>query len=245
MSPENLDAYQTAYTESFPYHDENLGMLSAYADRVVRRLQSGPPRRLLSLGIGHEVVTRRLVGEIGRSLETYTIVEGSASIIERFQAGAPPAVHVVHDRFENFTPAAPPHAVEMGFVLEHVDDPEALLRRYQAFVPAGGTIFIAVPNAASLHRRLGHAAGLLDSLYRLSPYDLELGHKRYFDVTSLSRLVTTCGLRIATIQGLQLKPFSTSQMASLGLAREVQQALYTVGSDYPELCNAIYLEACP
>jgi hypothetical protein len=40
-----------------------------------------------------------------------------------------------------------------------------------------------------------------------------------------------------------LKPLTTAQLGSLALPAEVRRALYDVGVEHPEICNAIYMEA--
>jgi hypothetical protein len=103
-------------------------------------------------------------------------------------------------------------------------------------------LFIAVPNAGSLHRRVGVAAGLLSDIYNLSEQDRGFGHKRYFDCQSLTKLVNDAGLKIVTTEGLFLKPITTSQIKALALPPNVLEAFMKVGVAYPELSNAIYME---
>ena len=63
----------------------------------------------------------------------------------------------------------------MGFILEHVDDPLLILRHFRISRP-DGRMFLAVPNAEVLNRRLGQLAGLLDDVTELSENDQLLGH---------------------------------------------------------------------
>ncbi len=243
---EDLDG-ATGYRSDFPYHDENLLMLGWYADRLERTLLESGARRVLSLGIGHQVVSRRLCGLLGRGVDAYTIVEGSGLRIAELRESArlAPGVEVVHGYFEDYRPPAPLDAVEMGFVLEHVLDPAALLERYASFLSPRGVVAIAVPNARSLHRLVGQRAGLLDDLYRLSDHDRALGHRRYFDKPRLVELVQGAGLRVRACEGILLKPFTTAQLGVLGLEDRVRQALCAVAEDHPDIANAIYLEAGP
>jgi SAM-dependent methyltransferase len=246
VGPEDLDS-ATGYRPDFPYHDENLVMLGWYARRLETALLARGARRLLSLGIGHQVVSRRLGGLLGRGVDSYAIVEGSSARIEELRrAGALPAgAEVVHAWFEDYAPEAPLDAIEMGFVLEHVADPAALVQRYARFLAPGGFVAIAVPNARALHRLVGHRAGLLDDLFRLSEHDLALGHRRYFDLESLRRLVEGAGLRVVACEGILLKCLTTGQLSRLGLDARVLEAFCEVGVAYPEIANAIYVEASP
>ncbi len=242
--PEDLEG-ATGYRPDFPYHDENHLMLGWYARRLEATLLARDARRLLSLGIGHRVVSRRLAGLLRRGVASYTIVEGSATRIEELRAegGAGEGVEVVRAYFEDYVPPRPLDAVEMGFVLEHVADPAALVSRYAGFLAPRGLLAIAVPNARSLHRLVGHRAGLLDDVYRLSEHDLALGHRRYFDLDALRRLVEGAGLRVGACEGILLKCLTTGQLERLRLEPRVLEAFCELGAGYPEIANAIYLEA--
>lgn len=245
MSSSELDRFAAAYTDSFEYHDENLAMLAWYAERMIARLLEQRVTSLISLGIGHRVVGRMILERLVGQLSDYTIVEGSQAAISAFEhdRALPPQLRLVHSLFEEYAPSAPVDAVELGFVLEHVDDPLLLLRRYAGFLRPGGTAVIVVPNARALHRLFGQSAGLLDDVHRLSEHDLALGHQRYFDLASLTALVQQAGLTVARSEGIFLKCLTTSQLRSLQLPAEVLRAFYEVGASHPAISNAIYVEA--
>lgn len=242
---EDLNAYKAAYTEQFPYHRDEEALLAAYARKIVERLQGQQSLRVLSLGIGGQRVSQAIRDQL--DVTDYHILEGSADIIARYRAETVPPAHVSihHTYFENAHFEQPFDAIEMGFVLEHVDDPGLILRRFRTFLKPGGVLFAAVPNARSLHRLLGHCAGFLADLHGLSQYDRELGHKRYFDSHSISRLVEDSGYVILDKVGLVLKPLTTSQLQQLSLAPSIEKAFIDVGYDLPDICNGILLTARP
>ena len=103
-------------------------------------------------------------------------------------------------------------------------------------------MFIAVPNACSLHRLVGFHAGLLPDMYALSDADRALGHQRYFDLPKLEALTTSSGWHVVEARGMLLKPFTTGQLGQLNLVPAVWTALQTVAARYPEISNAIQLE---
>jgi len=242
---EKLDQYKSAYTQAFPYTDENVWMLRAYVDFIRQGLRAKPARHMLGLGIGHTVTVRGLIELVGTIIDKLDIVEGSPQIIEDFlaQGGLPANVRVFNGLFETFQTDVSYDAVEMGFILEHVDDPSVVLKHVRDVVSADATIFAAVPNALALHRRIGVAAGLMKDPYALSPHDLELGHQRYFDLDTFSALVTSCGYSIEDSCGLLLKPLATGQLRQLDLPENVHAALVAVGRTYPELCNGFAVRA--
>ncbi len=130
----------------------------------------------------------------------------------------------------------------MGFVLEHVYEPEALVRRFTRFLKPGGSLFITVPNAESMHRRIGFAAGLMDDLFALGEGDRQLGHQQLFSVASMTALIERCGLEVVVTEGLFFKPFTTGQIQQLGLSDAILQGMLEVGVGYPELCCAFMIQ---
>ena len=230
-----IDQDSTAYDRAYVL--DNRLTLQWYPKRVVDLARTGS---MLELGLGHGYSTEYFA----KTFQRYVVVEGSQEMIDRFRERFPiDGVDVVHGYFEDFETDERFDAVVMGFVLEHVDDPATIIRRYAQFLSPAGSIFIAVPNAESLHRRFGHAAGLLPDIYALSSADLDFGHKRYFTLKSLLTLVQGEGLEIRKVEGLLLKPITTQQMLDLNLSEPILQAMLKVGIDYPELCNALLIQA--
>jgi len=242
-----LDSHQASYTSDFPYYEENRLTHVAYGERVAQLIRQHGIQTALSLGIGHTEVARRILGQLNVGpLRRYAIVEGSPAIISAFQASldpVPKGLELIEGFFETFAYPQRVELIEAGFVLEHVDDPTLVLTRMRDLLIPGGRIIIAVPNARSLHRVLGHTAGLLADIYALSPADLALGHQRYFDLASLVELVGTCGFSVVRAEGMLLKPFTTAQLRSLNLAPVIWDALMEVARAYPDISHAIYLEA--
>jgi SAM-dependent methyltransferase len=245
---EQLDNYLQAYTDEFPYSEENHLMLRAYGEHIAQYIRNHEVRAALSLGIGYAEVTQRILSTLTSGLlKQYVVVDGAPQIIEGFRRSLGPVplpgLELVEGFFETFVSSERFEVIEAGFILEHVDDPAFVLRRLHQFLLPGGRVFIAVPNARSLHRVLGHKAGLLEDMYVLSSSDLALGHKHYFDLDSISELVRAAGFKVAKTKGLLLKPFTTGQLNTLNLSPNVWRALLEVSAEYPAISNAIYLEA--
>jgi SAM-dependent methyltransferase len=245
MKNQNLDALTSAYGEQFKFYDENQVMLGWYARRIIRTIGARKHRSVLSLGIGHQVLPKAIIEGLGPQLSRYAIIEGSLEIIEAFRSATaiPLNTELMHLFFEEYHPTEKFDAIEMGFILEHVNDPGAVVRQYSQCLAPAGTLFIAVPNAKSLHRLIGYEAGLLDNLYQLSPEDIQLGHQRYFDYESLCQIVLNAGLKIVNVEGILLKPLTSGQLRSLNLSAAVVEGLLKVGVSYPEIGNAIFVEA--
>jgi SAM-dependent methyltransferase len=246
---QRLDGHAEAYSKAFPHFEENRIVHEAYGQQIALQIGALGLRSVLSLGIGHTEVARPIVQALQDArLDRYVIVDASPAIVSTFRqsmAPLPSGLQVVEAFFESFEDGQGFDAIEAGFVLEHVDDPALVLRRMRRLIRPGGRMFVAVPNACSLHRRIGHAAGLLPDMFRLSDADHALGHQRYFDLPSLRQLVADCGWQVQAQAGLLLKPFTTGQLAKLELSAAVWQALQAVAAPYPELSNAVSVELAP
>ncbi len=245
MSEKELDTSRAAYTEQYPYLRENARMHTWFAERTAEGIEQRGYRSLLSFGIGHEIVPGFMIDRLAPKVESYTIMEGSQAMIDDFRQKHSPPEHVelVHTWFEEYQTDRQFDAMEMGFVLEHVKDPVALLQQFVPTLAPGGTMFIAVPNARSLHRVIGHHAGLLADMYALTKNDLWLGHRRYYDLPRLTADLQSSGLKMTTTKGIYLKPLTTSQLDSLDFSDDIVEALFAVAEGYPEIASAIYVEA--
>lgn len=231
-----LDGFLDAYQPEFAYALDNNLILNWYPERITKRSNGD---RLLELGIGHGFSTNRFSNHFKRHL----VIDGSPSIIKQFQSSFPNCTaEIVEAYFESFDTEERFDTIVMGFILEHVDDPKALLSQYKNFLTPSGSIYITVPNAEALNRRFGYEAGLLDSLFDLSESDLALGHQRLFSAQTLTALVKDCGLAPTHLEGIFLKPVTTQQLISLNLSEEILQGMLKTGISYPELSVALLME---
>jgi 2-polyprenyl-3-methyl-5-hydroxy-6-metoxy-1,4-benzoquinol methylase len=176
-------------------------------DRTLQAL--GGARRVLDLGFG----TGRVAAEaLARGL-AFEVVEGSPRLCAVARERHPGLV--VHDAlFEDFAPEEPYDAVLALHVLEHVEDPVALLARIAGWLAPGGAVVCVVPNAASLHRRLAVRMGLQPALDTLSARDHLVGHQRVFTPDGLRDALTAAGLEVAETFGYQLKVVPNAMMAA-------------------------------
>ncbi len=229
---------KNAYTDSFEYNLDNRLILQWYPKRIAKKMVQG---NLLELGLGHGYSAR----EFNRITSDYMVIDGSSEIISEFKRKNRDLAHIriIKTYFEDFIPDRSFDNIVMGFVLEHIDDPFALVSQYAGYLAKDGKMFIAVPNSHSMHRRLGYMAGVMDKIDSLSGADLELGHKRYFSCATLRTLIKKSGLRIVSEEGLFLKPLTTHQLESLDLEDKVFEAMMQLGIEYPDLSAGLLFEA--
>lgn len=135
-------------------------------------------------------------------------------------------------------------------LLEHVDDPVAVLKNAKNLLKDDGRIIIQVPNANSFNRQIAKHMGLIEDLHELPLEQVEkYGHKRVYDMAMLVGHVEEAGLTPILSGGLVFKPFTNSQMQLIceGYDEEWKtkflDALNKLGERFPTECAAIYVAA--
>lgn len=232
-----LDAHVKAYEGDLQYDFDNEILLNWYPQRILHHTKGS--KSLLELGLGHGYTTNIFSEHFSRHL----VLEGSPAVIENFRKKYPDCPCTIIDTFfENFASDDKYDVIVMGFVLEHVHDPLQILSHFRRFLAPGGKLYVAVPNAEVLNRRVGHLSGLLSDMQNLSAHDHMLGHLRYYTVSSLRKDIVDSGYEIEWMEGIYLKPFTTNQILSLNFDKKILDALCIVGVDYPELCCGILAE---
>lgn len=232
-----LDNHVQAYQGLSIYDFDNFIQLKWYPERIVQF--SAGASSLLELGLGHGITT----GVFAQHFRRHVVIDASPAVIENFRQQFPDStVEIAESYFETFDTSERFDVIMFGYILEHVDDPIRILKHFRRYLAPGGRMFVTVPNAEVLNRRLGHLAGLLPDMEELSEHDLLLGHKRYYTVESLRKDILQAGYTIKRLEGIYLKPFTTSQIISLNLDDKIIRALCLAAIDYPELSCGILAE---
>ena len=158
---------------------------------------------IIDLGWGSGLVARAL-GEAGRSVR---LVEGSKAACN--EARQYKGIDAACAMFEDYTPTYAADVVIASFVLEHVADPVALLKRCAQWAPR---LIAVIGNAESWHRRLAVAMGLQPRLDTLSARDEAVGHYCVYDRHSIAAQLSEAGWRIKSMKGIMLKALPNSMM---------------------------------
>lgn len=164
--------------------------------------QTNGCKTVLELGYGAGIVTRALVGA-GKHVTT---VDGSVEF--GLLAAADGAVGVTA-MFENYPTTFKFDCVIASFVLEHVADPIALLKRCSQW---SDKLIVVVGNANSYHRQLAVQMGLQPKLDTLSTRDEAVGHYLVYDWPLILDHLTQSGWLPQAWRGIMLKPLPNSMM---------------------------------
>jgi 2-polyprenyl-3-methyl-5-hydroxy-6-metoxy-1,4-benzoquinol methylase len=206
-----------------------------YCFRILQRFLRG--NRVLELGPAEGVMTE-LLSHTDKDL---TVVEGSSIFCESLRLRFP-TIQVVNALFEDFEPDEKYDVIVLGHVLEHVLDPESILKRARSWLQPGGCIFAAVPNARSLHRQAAVIMELLPQEDALNEKDRHHGHRIVFNPESFRAAFTRAGLSIDVFGGYWLKPISNSQIENTW-TQSMIDAFMQLGERYPDIAGEIYIVA--
>jgi len=183
--------------------------------------------RVLELGYGDGLVTAALA-----SAEAHlTVLEGAKILVEKACA-LHPTVECIHSLFEDHSPATPYDLILASHVLEHVDDPQAILHLVAGWLAKSGSLIVVVPNRNSLHRQLAVLMGLQPALETLSTRDLLVGHQRVYSMESLVTEIRRAGFEVKTSRGFFLKTLPNSMM--LEYSESLLNALNVISDSLPE-----------
>jgi len=167
----------------------------------------------LELGCGKGLWTSVLCERYDR----VDVVDGSEYLLENVRGEnesrrAEIAVH--HALVEDFIRETRGRWVHiyLSFLLEHLSDPVTVLKGIRRLLDTGGRLFVAVPNALSVHRMVAQRMGMIDRPDELSENDKRVGHRRLYTPLLLRSHLLDAGYDIIELSTITLKPLSLGQM---------------------------------
>lgn len=200
------------------------------------------PGALLELGSFKGDFTRRLLEDF----RDITCVEASADALEEARSRLGDKVRLVHGEFEAVTLPRRYDNILLTHVLEHLDDPVALLRRInEDWLAEGGRLFLVCPNANAPSRQIAVKMGLISHNAAVTPGEAAHGHRCTYALDTLERDASAAGLRVIHRSGVFFKALANFQWDRLLqtdiISPEYLEGCYLLGQQYPDLCSSIFL----
>jgi 2-polyprenyl-3-methyl-5-hydroxy-6-metoxy-1,4-benzoquinol methylase len=173
--------------------------------------------------------------------ESVTAVDGSARLLEETRRRIDsPRLTLVHALFEDLQLGRTFDTVQMGHILEHVDEPRRVIQVGIDHLAPDGVLIADVPNADSIHRHVGVSLGLIQQVTDLNEGDRRIGHQRVYTWARFRQEFESLGLRIVDQGGVFCKPLSNAQLEQV-LSPEQIRAFFEVGKRFPEIAAEIYV----
>ena len=189
--------------------------------------------RGLELGPAEGEMTQFLINDFA----SLTLVEGASELL--VQIPERQNLIKIHALFEEFTPNELFNSIIMEHILEHVDQPVALLQRVKSWIARKGNILIGVPNGNSIHRLVAVKMGLLGGPCELNDRDIALGHRRIYTPETLRNDIESAGLEIVKMGGVFFKPLSNQQIQD-HWNEEMIRGFYELGREFPDNAAELY-----
>jgi len=200
------------------------------------------PGSLLELGSYKGDFTRLLL----KHFDDVTCVEASGIAIEEAKRTHGSRCEFIHGLFETVALPRRYDNIVMTHVLEHIDDPVAVLRRVRdEWLAEGGRFFLACPNANAPSRQIAVKMGLIGHNAAMTPAEVEHGHRRTYALDTLERDAVAAGLKVAYRSGIFFKALANFQWDRLLqtdiITKQYLEGCYALGQQYPDLCSSIFV----
>lgn len=231
MTRDNFDKYNYSIGEGFNFH------LTKLTYKILSKFFTGSS--CLEIGCADGYGTEELL----KYFNKVTAVDASKKMVDKLQSWlSSPDLKVINSYIEDLNLIEKYDTIFMSHTLDTVDNPQVALTSLKKFAHAKSKIIIEVPNAYSIHRQAGVLMGLLSEEHDFNETDKSVGHKRIYDLKSLTTEIKKSGMSIINTGGFMLKPLPNSKMQELiGHDLNSIDAYSKLGGKYPELAAEIYV----
>lgn len=197
---------------------------------------------LLELGSFKGDFTRRFLPYF----KEITCVEASTEALNIAKSEFRGKVKFVNSMFEDATLPTKYDNIVLTHVLEHIDDPIAVLKRINdEWLSDNGRFFLVCPNANAPSRQIAVKMGLISHNSAIIPAEAEHGHRITYSLDTLERDATAAGLKVIHRSGIFFKALANFQWDKLLqtdiISSEYLEGCYQLGQQYPDLCSSIFL----
>jgi 2-polyprenyl-3-methyl-5-hydroxy-6-metoxy-1,4-benzoquinol methylase len=178
--------------------------------------------------------------------ENITCVEASDEALSVAKAELGDRVKYIHAMFEEVTLPEKYDNIILTHVLEHLDNPVAVLKRINdEWLSDNGRFFLVCPNANAPSRQIAVKMGLITHNAAITPAEKDHGHRITYSLDTLERDAKAAGLNVVHRSGIFFKALANFQWDRLLktdiISPEYLEGCFQLGQLYPDLCSSIFL----
>lgn len=177
--------------------------------RAERILSNSKGKVCLEAGCGEGQITKYLA----QRFEQVDVIDIDEALLQYVAKSK--NVSITCTPIEDFVPTTQPDTVVCTNVLEHVDNPVEVLKHMRTWGNNDTVYFFSVPNARSINRIVGVDIGMLDYPEQLGPHDIDTGHKRVYNLRTLTNHIKKAGFKIIESGSMVYKPLPNELMEKL------------------------------
>jgi 2-polyprenyl-3-methyl-5-hydroxy-6-metoxy-1,4-benzoquinol methylase/predicted GNAT family acetyltransferase len=232
---ETADNEERRYAYSFDFDVMHPFMIRSFKPFMIGG-------KLLELGSFEGAFTQRLA----EHCQDITCVEASSEAARIAAAKLGSKATIVNDRFETVALNQKYDTVIMTHVLEHLDDPVAVMARVNnEWLTESGRFLLACPNANAPSRQIAVKMGLISHNAAVTSGEHEHGHRITYSLDTLERDARAAGLDVIHRGGIFFKALANFQWDRLLqtdiISPEYLEGCYMLGQHYPDLCSSIFI----
>lgn len=207
-----LNSLVSDYKDVSPYSQIKKDII---LEKIDNFLKNGKTKRALQMGCSNGYETEQL----SKRFNKLDVVDGSDVFIKKIQVEKKyNKINFICSLFEEFQvedEAKKYDYVFCNYVLEHVYDSKRVLNQISRLLKTGGILFVVVPNAFALSRRIALEMKLLKKLDVLTENDHLHGHRRVYTLEKISSELDVSGFTILKTNGIVFKILADFQLNML------------------------------
>lgn len=234
LNTEYQDTENRLYAYDFDYIHRDY-MIKALAGQF-------RPGTALEMGCYHGEFTKKLL----QVFDDVTVLEGASDLIEiaRKNVGDQRASFIL-GQFESAELTQRFDNIFLIHTLEHLTEPQPVLKKVRDWLAPGGRLFIVVPNANAASRQIAVGMGLIDFNAAVTEGERAHGHRCTYSLDTLEHEAAQAGFEVTQRGGILFKPMANFQFDAAMRAGIIDQAYfdgcYKLGMKYPDLTASVYV----
>lgn len=228
-------------------HKDNAQRLYAYKfddlmkDYMYRSFAKfGVAGKMLELGCYKGEFTELLLTKH----DDVTVIEASSELATYVTKRTQGKAKVINSTFEQANITEKYDAIFLMHTLEHLDDPQPVLKKIKSWLSETGKLFVSCPNANAPSRQIAVKMGLIEHNSAVTPAEKEHGHRCTYTLDTLELELKSAGLNILHRGGIFYKSLANFQLDKALeqqiISNEFMEGCYQLGDVYPDLCASIF-----
>ena len=209
----NIDNYEEVYLKS----NFEKEMVRIRRRKVLEIMNDLKPKRILEIGCGIESIFK-----FYSDFELFTVVEPSRFFVEiakkEKENYSEKNIIIYQDLVENIINELKRDNYDLillSGLLHEVKSPQYLISEIKKIMTTDTILHVNVPNSNSFHRVLAKEAGLIKTVFELSPNNIKLQQNTVFNLENLEKLSTDNDFIVQSKGSYFIKPFTHEQMQNL------------------------------
>lgn len=199
------------------------------------------PGKALEMGCYQGEFTKKLRAHF----DDITVIEGSSDLIEIARSNVGDGVEFMLGRFEEVEPGKRFDNIFLVHTLEHLNDPQLVLKKVRQWLTDDGHLFIVVPNANAASRQIAVNMGLIDFNAAVTEGERMHGHRMTYSLDTLEYEALQAGFQVKQRGGILFKPLANFQFDAAyrdGIIDDsFFEGCYRLGMKYPDLTASVFV----